>query len=469
MTRIPLNRAFEESQDVRQRLEMSTAEIGLAVRTTNCLEERGVFTVNDLLHCTREDLLSISNFGEKTLEEVYKALENVGFYRPDPPSSASGGLPSQRVRIGPPCGATLQWAPMATRLRLFVKKRGQRRTGSRWYGTLGVAALDLALVAIGAVGLYWLLAHVLLAEGETHGWFAWAAIVIPIAPIVYGVTDVIVLVWRNLASTERRAAVVQMASDWELPGMSRPPDRPALPAVPPSTRSSNSAGVRLAFRLPSDAASGQMSFALAAVSVIWNSLVAGFAIQVVRQHLAGHPNWLLTWLLVPFVLAGAWTIFALVRQILLTAGTGTTLLEIAEHPLYPGRKYEAFLSQTGRLHVRWFQVQLVCEERATYQQGTDTRTAAAIVHRETVFSERKFEIPPGRRVRDAFHRPVPATAMHSFSAAHNAVSWMLVVRGRMARWPEFERPLPALRLSVIRRQTSDAMSASTRRVAQASP
>ena len=83
MTRVPLNRAFEESQDVRQRLEMSTAEIGLAVRTTNCLEERGVFTVNDLLHCTREDLLSISNFGEKTLEEVYKALESVGFYRPE--------------------------------------------------------------------------------------------------------------------------------------------------------------------------------------------------------------------------------------------------------------------------------------------------------------------------------------------------------------------------------------------------
>jgi DNA-directed RNA polymerase subunit alpha len=61
---------------------MSTAGIGLAVRTTNCLEERGVFTVNDLLHCTPQDLLSISNFGEKTLEEVYKALEGIGFYRP---------------------------------------------------------------------------------------------------------------------------------------------------------------------------------------------------------------------------------------------------------------------------------------------------------------------------------------------------------------------------------------------------
>lgn len=83
MTRVPLNRAYEQSQDIKDKLEMSTAEIGLAVRTTNCLEERGVFTVNDLLHCTREDLLSISNFGEKTLEEVYKALESVGFYRRD--------------------------------------------------------------------------------------------------------------------------------------------------------------------------------------------------------------------------------------------------------------------------------------------------------------------------------------------------------------------------------------------------
>lgn len=82
MTRIPLNRAYAHSEVQKDRLEMSTAEIGLAVRTTNCLEEKGVFTVHDLLNCSRDDLLSISNFGEKTLEEVYKALEGIGFYRP---------------------------------------------------------------------------------------------------------------------------------------------------------------------------------------------------------------------------------------------------------------------------------------------------------------------------------------------------------------------------------------------------
>jgi DNA-directed RNA polymerase subunit alpha len=80
-TRIPLRMTDTKAKDIAEKLEMSTAEIGLTVRTTNCLEERGIFTVEDLLNCTREDLLSISNFGEKTLEEVYKALEEVGFYR----------------------------------------------------------------------------------------------------------------------------------------------------------------------------------------------------------------------------------------------------------------------------------------------------------------------------------------------------------------------------------------------------
>lgn len=80
-TRIPLSRIDSDAKDLRLKLEMSTAEIGLTVRTTNCLEERGIFTVEDLLNCTPQDLLSISNFGEKTLEEVYKALEVIGFRR----------------------------------------------------------------------------------------------------------------------------------------------------------------------------------------------------------------------------------------------------------------------------------------------------------------------------------------------------------------------------------------------------
>ena len=79
MTRIPLPDWAKQTKD--QRLEMSTAEIGLPVRTVNCLEDHGVFTVDQLLHCTPEKLLSFPNFGEKTLEEVYRALAAIGLRR----------------------------------------------------------------------------------------------------------------------------------------------------------------------------------------------------------------------------------------------------------------------------------------------------------------------------------------------------------------------------------------------------
>ncbi len=80
-TRIRISAEEEARRSMLEKLDLSTAEIGLTVRTTNCLEERGIFTVRDLLNTTSAELLNISNFGEKTLEEVYRALEQVGFSR----------------------------------------------------------------------------------------------------------------------------------------------------------------------------------------------------------------------------------------------------------------------------------------------------------------------------------------------------------------------------------------------------
>jgi DNA-directed RNA polymerase subunit alpha len=82
MTRVPISQADEQARILRENLDLSTAQIGLQVRTTNCLEEKGIFTVRDLLNSSPDTLLSIANFGEKTLEEVYVALEKIGYYRP---------------------------------------------------------------------------------------------------------------------------------------------------------------------------------------------------------------------------------------------------------------------------------------------------------------------------------------------------------------------------------------------------
>lgn len=70
---------------VDERLAMSIAELGLSVRTQNFLEARKIFTVNDLVHKTRGDLLSIPGFGDACLEEVYKGLEGIGFMRTNRP------------------------------------------------------------------------------------------------------------------------------------------------------------------------------------------------------------------------------------------------------------------------------------------------------------------------------------------------------------------------------------------------
>lgn len=329
---------------------------------------------------------------------------------------------------------------MLSRPRLFVKKRGTRRTGSQWAGKVAEGLLFAALIAVGAYGLYWLIDLVL--HDEAAGRWPWFAMVIPAALIIYGLIALVGLLWQSSASTEWRSAAVRKATDWEMPGSEARPSRPTLPTVPPIDAVTDSPGIRLAHRLPIDTASGWVSFTMAAICLAWNTLVIIFVVQVIALHRAGHPNWLLTWLMLPFVMAGVWTLVALGRQVLVNLAVGTTRVEVSQHPFYPGGTFHGFVSQTGRLRVRWFQVQLVCEEQAIYQQGTDSRRATSRVYRATLFSHRKFEIQPEQAFEASFDVTLPTTAMHSFASAHNAVMWTLVVRGRMTRWGDFERRFP---------------------------
>ena len=80
-TLVRLSEAEVRKQRRQEILNMSIAQIGLLVRTTNCLESEGILTVRDLLNSSPERLLKISNFGNKTLLEVYDALEKLGFLR----------------------------------------------------------------------------------------------------------------------------------------------------------------------------------------------------------------------------------------------------------------------------------------------------------------------------------------------------------------------------------------------------
>ena len=98
--------------------------------------------------------------------------------------------------------------------------------------------------------------------------------------------SLVLLLWQNAASTRTPGG---RRAEGDRLGTARRPDqsaRPTLPAVPPIDAVTDSPGVRLAYRLPIDAASGWVSFTMAAVCLVWNTLVAIFVVQVVQQHVA---------------------------------------------------------------------------------------------------------------------------------------------------------------------------------------
>lgn len=62
-------------------LDEPIATFGFNCRTLNYLEGIGITTLEDLLNHTPEQLKKIPNFGNKTLEDVYKVLAAYGFHR----------------------------------------------------------------------------------------------------------------------------------------------------------------------------------------------------------------------------------------------------------------------------------------------------------------------------------------------------------------------------------------------------
>ena len=213
---------------------------------------------------------------------------------------------------------------------------------------------------------------------------------------------------------------------------------PQLPGVPDCSDISSSPGTALAFRLPASSSPAWTVFGLLAACVLWNGVVFWFVALALHGHLGGRPNWLLTLFILPFAAVGAALAVFFVRQLLVTAGVGPTLVEISEHPLLPGGECNVFVSQAGRGRLGSLDLHLVCEEEAIYRQGTNTRAETREVFRQSVL---RLEGPASQAApfEALGAAAVPAGAMHSLRAAHNAIHWKLVVRGEVGGWPAFRR------------------------------
>jgi hypothetical protein len=324
------------------------------------------------------------------------------------------------------------------------KKRGQRHSGSRLWGSLGEAFFFGAIFVLGLLSLISAVTTQSFgrsADGLEWGQGFWALLLVFGSFILIGGGGLIRLMLQVGASAERRSALAKKAADIELIGEALT-GRSRHPFIPNDANMTNSPGVTLAFRLPSMESPAWKLAAGAMLCLGWVLAAGAIAVVSINRFQADQPEWLLMAFALPFLAVGGWSFHFFVRQMWIEMAIGPTSVEISDLPLCPGQDYEAAIAQSGRLEFNWLELWLICEEEATYQQGTDVRTERRRVHRQRVFRADEFAIEPAQPFEAQCGFRIPDDAMHSFQSEHNAVHWKLIVVGQATSFPIFERTFP---------------------------
>lgn len=345
----------------------------------------------------------------------------------------------------PQRSSSLKAAKLARRFRLWEKKRGDRRTGSKLWGTAGEALFFAALFLFGSISLATVLTGDPLVTDEGSAWsgWVWLVLIVLASLVAIGAGGTIYTILMVGTTAERRRALAKRATDIDLLAETLPSPR-AFPNVPRDVNLRNSPGIKLSYRLPLTSSPGWRLLAVGVFSLLWNGMVSVLIVLAIRKHLSidGQPDWYLDALVLPFAGIGIASLYLLFRQLLVATAIGPTSLEISDHPIRPGQTYRVYLTQAGRLSVKSLSLSLVCYEEATYRQGTDTRTERRKIHESDIFNHEDFEIMPSIPYEYESELRFPEGIMHSFQSEHNAVQWRLMVKGEVEKWPEFERVFP---------------------------
>lgn len=337
---------------------------------------------------------------------------------------------------------------MSRDFRVWGKKRGNRRTGSQRLGTVGELVFSSAMFVLGVVSLTALVLSQTLGDSSPFppGFGFWVLVLVLASFVLLGGGGVVWTILHASATPERRSALAHRAANLDLRGSVEEAGGPRVvfPNIPSDANLTNSPGVKLSYRLPVVQSPAWRLIFASVFGLIWNVSAAILVFYASKSVVSGRPDWFLMLFIIPFVAVGAWVVRDFVRQMLIHTGIGPTQVEISDHPLHPSASYQVYLSQSGRLWIRSLALSLVCEEAATYQQGTDLRTESKVVFDRQIFRKTDFRIELGLPFEHQCTVEIPADAAHSFQSEHNAVNWKLVVRGEADAWPPFERAFPVI-------------------------
>lgn len=342
------------------------------------------------------------------------------------------------------------------RFRLWEKKRGSRRTGSSWWGGAGETLFFGSLFLLGALTLTELVVFWMREDPESFlasTWGVWLSVLLLGSLVIVGAVGSVYSAVLTGTSAERRAAIAKRATTSDLLADSQQSSR-NFPCVPKDTNWKNSPGIRLAYRLPIASSPAWRLVFMSTLCLLWNGAVAVLLVLSLNQTPRGgfgiadilSPEGWTTFrfTVVVYSFIGVGMVYFLFRMLIAAAAIGPTSVEVSTQPFQPGGNYSVYLTQAGHLKVIWLELRLVCEEEASFSDGTDTRTESARVYDRVVFRQEDFEILPSEPFQHECPLDVPASAMHSFLSTHNAVVWKIEVRANAKKWPMFERTFPVV-------------------------
>jgi hypothetical protein len=216
---------------------------------------------------------------------------------------------------------------------------------------------------------------------------------------------------------------------------------PDLPAIPLSSRQPVR-GQRLRYEVAGAERSLVWLILAGLATFVSFGLLSGMVVQAWESIRSGRPDWFAIVTAGLFLPAAVWAAFGLSRQLFRLAGFGPARLEISGWPVRPGGKYRLILFQPGRLRLKLLEVVLLCQEEATFSQGTSIQTERKTVFEQRLLRQRGVEVGANRPFECELELHLPDNAMHSFSSANNRVLWKIIVQGSARGWPDFQQTFP---------------------------
>lgn len=281
------------------------------------------------------------------------------------------------------------------------------------------------------------------------GFGFWLMVIACCSLIAIGLSGFFYKVSGTLASPERRSALVTQVKreHHRRADGSTAENTSYLPRLQGLT---DSPGVKLAYRLPSESGERIPLLLSMLFATCWNTLLAILLVVSIQNLAVGKPNWFQLALLVGFGVVGFFATRWFFRVFRKQAGIGPTAVEISDLPLLPGEVYKVYLCQYGKITFEQLNVRLVGFEEATYQLGTDIRTERAEI--ASYEAERLQPSNPAAPLQADPEHPlelvcqirVPFDIMHSFHGVNNAVRWKILVSGAIPKWPTFCRSFPVV-------------------------